>query len=64
MFIASIERNTINRDSTPDGIIMPSSPSPENTLPNAKPTHFEQRHTFLMKLFQNFFYLPFIYQDK
>lgn len=59
MFIAPFEMNTINRDSTPDGIIMPGSPRPDDTLPNAKLTHFEERHTFLIEIDPKILFLAF-----
>lgn len=59
MFIAPFEMNTINRDSTPDGIIMPGSSIPDNTLPNAKPTHFKERNTFLTEIIPKFLLLVF-----
>lgn len=42
MFIAPSEMNSIKKDSTPDGIIMPCSPCPDNMLPNAEVALFEQ----------------------
>lgn len=59
MFIAPFEMNTINRDSTPGGIIMPGSPTPDNTLPNAETTHFEESHTFLTEIIPKFIVLAF-----
>lgn len=59
MFIAPSEMNTVKRDSTPDRIIMPCSPSPDNTLPNAEVTQFEQRYTFLAESNQKILLLAF-----
>lgn len=63
MFIALFEMNTIKRDSTPDGVIMPDSPIPDNTLPNAKLTHFEERHTFLTEIIPKISFTCLLYSQ-